>query len=128
MPPAAPAAPATPRPVMPPATRTPVASPASPPKPAGRPAGRAPINPFLSHDPNQKARRLARALVSDLVVYHPQKRQEGLRNGTLKELFDDEIKKSWEEYSDQVGPEVADATTYFNDALNEILSDGRRIF
>lgn len=115
---------------MPPATRgaQPTAARPSQPAPPAAPVSRAPVNPFLSQDPNQKARRLARALVSDLVVYHPDKRQEGLRNGTLKELFDDEIKKSWEEYSEQVGPEVADATSYFNDALNEILGDGRRIF
>jgi len=62
------------------------------------------------------------------VVYHPEKRREGLKNGTLKELFDDEIKKSWEEYTDQIGTDVAEATTYFNDALNEILGDGNKIF
>ncbi len=56
------------------------------------------VNPFLSKDPGQKARRLARALVSDIVVYHPEKRLEGLRHGTLKQIFDEEIKKSWEEY------------------------------
>ncbi len=117
------AAPFTGRPVVSPSA--PAAPPASP---APRPATGAPINPFLSQDPNQKARRLARALVSDLVVYHPDKRQEGLQNGTLKELFDDEIKKSWEEYTDQIGTDVADAANYFNDALNEILSDGHKIF
>ncbi|MEE8061404.1 MAG: hypothetical protein V3T16_06220 [Gemmatimonadales bacterium] len=87
-----------------------------------------PLNPFLSKDPKQKARRLARALVSDLVVYHPGKRQEGLKNGTLRELFDDEIKKSWEEYTDQIGTDIPEATAYFNDALNEILGDGSKIF
>ncbi|HEU4699800.1 MAG TPA: hypothetical protein VFS40_11505 [Gemmatimonadales bacterium] len=63
-----------------------------------------------------------------MVVYHPGKKQEGLRQGNLKEIFDEEIKKSWEEYTEQVGPEVADSTTYFRDALNEILADGRPIF
>ena len=75
-----------------------------------------------------KARRLARALISDMVVYHPGKRQEGLRDGNLKELFEEEIKKSWEEYTDQVGKDVAESTTHFKDALNEILADGRQIF
>jgi len=63
-----------------------------------------------------------------MVVYHPTKRQEGLRDGTLKELFGEEIKKSWEEYSDQVGREVAETTPYFREALNEILAGGRPIF
>ena len=70
--------------------------------------GSRPINPFLSQDPALKARRLARALISDMVVYHPAKRQDGLRDGNLKELFEDEIRKSWEEYAEQVGRDVAD--------------------
>ena len=95
----------------------------------GRPAGaRTPINPFLANDPNAKARRLSRALVSDLVTYFPQRRDEGLRDGTLKDLFQEEIKKSYEEYVDQVGKEFADSTTHFQDALNEILAAGRKIF
>jgi hypothetical protein len=99
------------------------------PAPAAAPgAPRKTVNPFLSQDPSQKARRLARALISDMVVYHPAKRREGLRDGNLKELFEDEIKKSWEEYSDQVGRDVADTTSHFKDALNEILADGRQIF
>jgi len=91
-------------------------------------AGRRPINPFLANDPNQKARRLARALVSDMVTYLPQKREEGLRDGTLKKLFREEIKKSYEEYVDQVGQELAETTPHFTDALNDILAGGKRLF
>ncbi|HEX2223180.1 MAG TPA: hypothetical protein VHN15_03120, partial [Thermoanaerobaculia bacterium] len=91
-------------------------------------AGGRPVNPFLSQDPALKARRLARALISDMVVYHPGKRQEGLRDGNLKELFEEEIKKSWEEYTEQVGREVAESTGYFREALNEILAGGRQVF
>lgn len=99
----------------------------APTRPAGPVAGR-PVNPFLSQDPAQKARRLARALVSDIVVYHPAKRQEGLRDGTLKELFEDEIRKSYEEYTEQVGRDLAESTGYFREALNEILAGGRQLF
>lgn len=91
-------------------------------------AGRKPINPFLRADPSQRARRLARALVSDLVAYHPQKREEGLRDGTLRQLFREEIKKSYEEYVEQVGREVAESAPHFQEALNEILAGGRRLF
>ncbi|MGQ0704192.1 MAG: zinc-ribbon domain-containing protein [Gemmatimonadales bacterium] len=100
-------------------------------QPAARSAVQAPrrrTNPFLSQDPAARARRLARALVSDLVVYNPAKRRDGLRDGSLKQLFEEEIRKSWEEYVEQVGREVAESTAYFTDALNEILADGRRIF
>ncbi len=121
--PAAPAQ-ATGAPPLPPPAPAPVSRPAAaPPSPGGRPA-----NPFLSQDPSLKARRLARALVSDIVVYHPAKRQEGIRDGTLKELFEEEIKKSWEEYTEQVGREVAESTGFFREALNEILAGGRQLF
>ncbi|MFN0180137.1 MAG: hypothetical protein ACKVZ0_15155 [Gemmatimonadales bacterium] len=63
-----------------------------------------------------------------MVVYHPAKRREGLRNGSLKQLFDDEIRKSWEEYVDQVGQDIAGSTPFFNEALNEILADGQAVF
>ena len=101
------------------------------PRPAPAAAGATPtrtINPFLSNDPNLKAKRLARALVSDIVAYFPQKREEGLRNGTLKQLFREEIKKSYEEYVDQMGKEFAETTTHFQDALNEVLAGGKKLF
>ena len=79
-------------------------------------------------DPQVKARRLARALISDLISYHPAKRAQGLKDGTLRALFEEEIKKSHEEYVLQVGEEMAKTTTHFNDALNEILAGGQKIF
>lgn len=82
----------------------------------------------MANDPNAKAKRLARALISDLLVYFPQKREEGLRDGTLKELFREEIRKSYEEFLEQVGQAFAESTTHFVDALNDILADGQRLF
>lgn len=91
-------------------------------------AARTPINPFLANDPHAKAKRLARALVSDLVTYFPQKRQDGLRDGTLKQLFKDEIQKSYEEYVAQVGREFAETTPHFQEALNDLLAGGQKVF
>jgi hypothetical protein len=94
----------------------------------GSTTGQRAINPFLANDPNAKARRLARALISDLISYFPQKKEEGLRNGTLKELFREEIKKSYEEYLNQIDREFAENTTHFTDALNDILAGGQKVF
>ncbi len=107
----------------------PTPSAAAPPQqPATEPAARSPVNPFLSRDPRQKARRLARALVSDMIVYQPEKRQQALAAGNLKEAFADEISKSWEEFVGQVGKEMASSTPFFTDALNEILAGGKKLF
>jgi hypothetical protein len=105
---------------------------AAPERPAAgapaRPPVRPPINPFLANDPNVKAKRLARALVSDIIVYFPDKHREGLRSGTLRELFREEIKKSYEEYVDQMGRDFAESTTHFQDALNDVLAQGNKVF
>jgi hypothetical protein len=101
------------------------------PRPAGPAAPAAPgrvINPFLVQDPQVKARRLARALISDMISYHPAKRAQALKDGTLKAVFEEEIKKSYEEFVMQVGEDMAKSTTHFTDALNEILAGGQKIF
>jgi len=82
----------------------------------------------MVQDPKQKARRLARALISDMLVYHPEKRQQGIRNGTLPLLFKDEIEKSWLEYVEQVGKDMADTMPFWTEALNDILAGGNKVF
>jgi hypothetical protein len=82
----------------------------------------------MAQDPKQKARRLARALISDMIVYHPEKRQQGMRDGNLPELFKDEITKSWKEFVEQVGEEMAKTTPFWTEALNEILAGGQKAF
>ncbi len=89
---------------------------------------RRPINPFLARDPGLRAKRLARALVSDMVAYYPAKHSEGLEKGTLKDLFRDEIRKSYDEYVAQVGADFARTTTHFQESLNEVLGAGKKIF
>jgi len=118
--------PAVSAPAIPP--RPPAATPTAAPSVSTDAGARRPLNPFLSKDPNQRAKRLARALVSDIITYHPAKHAEGLRDGTLKQLFREEIKKSFEEYIAQVGQQLAESTTYFQEALNEVLGAGKKIF
>jgi hypothetical protein len=121
----------------------PVMRPSAPPPPAAAPTAPAPapaptadrktgplrpVNPFMVQDPKQKARRLARALISDMLVYHPEKRVQGSRDGTLPQLFKDEIEKSWLEYVEQVGQEMAQSTPFWNEALNDLLAGGQKVF
>lgn len=108
--------------------------PSEPPEPAGPAdepgAGQAePETPvFGPQDPHTRARRLARALVSDIKAYHPDKWAEATAAGTLRSAFRDEILKSWDEYVTQVGEEMAQKTPYFREALNQILADGEKVF
>lgn len=114
--------PPPPPPPVPPPSSAPPVQPA-----AARAAGGAKPR-FGVQDPETKARRLARALVSDMVTYHPERQGRGLRDGSLRHEFREEIRKSWEEYVEQVGKDMAHGTPFFRDALNEILARGQKIF
>lgn len=109
------------------ASTSPTASGGSP-RPAAAGATRGGVSRAAASDPDARARRIARALVSDIVVYHKERCERSLQMGTLRTEFKEEILKSWEEYVQQVGLEMARSTPYFRDALNEILAKGQKVF
>lgn len=83
---------------------------------------------FGKRDPMEKAQRLARVLVSDIILYNPDRHHTATETGRVKDEFEEEIQKSWSEYVEQVGDEIATTTPFFNNALNEILAKGEKIF
>ena len=83
---------------------------------------------FGRRSPEDKAKSLARSLVSDLIAYNPEKHKEALAAENLQEAFGEEIEKSLKEYQEQVEPEVMAQGSFFNDALNAILAEGQSIF
>jgi len=85
-------------------------------------------HPFVRVDPHVRAHRLARALVSDLITYHPGRREIATAAGTLRLAFREEIARSYAVYAAEVGRELAEGTTYFQEALNEMLAQGRALF
>ncbi len=77
---------------------------------------------------HRDAKRLARSLAKDILLYHKQEVEEGLRNGNIAQLLGEEIRKSWEFYKQKIDPEVQESSSYFKNALNEILGQGKKIF
>ncbi len=98
----------------------------APPTATPSPGPGAPV--FGPQDPQTRARRLARALVSDIKVYNQKRWADSRAAGTLRKDFRDEIMKSWDEYVEQVGEGMAKGTPFFRDALNDILGGGERVF
>jgi len=83
---------------------------------------------FGRRSPEDKAKSLARSLVSDLIAYNPEKHKEALSANNLVEVFGEEIEKSLKEYQEQVEPDVMAKGSFFNDALNAILAEGQSVF
>jgi len=113
--------------VVEPAPPPPPAPPAPPRQPEAAPP---PVSGFTfgKRDPSDKARRLARVLVSDMIMYNPERHERALAAGTLKQDFEEEIAKSWKEYVDQVGEQMATGNTFWADALNDVLAKGQKVF
>lgn len=128
-------------PPPPPPAPEPVADPFAQPAPFEEPAAAeapAPAAPaagvqgftFGKRDPTDKAKRLARVLVSDMIMYNAERHQTALASGTLVQDFEDEIDKSWKEFVEQVGEELANGAgrQFWTDALNDILAKGEKVF
>jgi hypothetical protein len=67
------------------------------------------------------ARRIARAVVSDIALYNVKKVEEGIRNDTLFDLLKVEIDEGRTYYLSRIDPEVARSTNFFNQALVDVL-------
>lgn len=67
------------------------------------------------------ARRIARAVVSDIALYNQKKVEEGIAGDNLFDLLKTEIEEGLSYYLSRVDPEIAKSTNYFNQALVDVL-------
>lgn len=140
--PGAPAAAApAPAPVPAPA---PAQHPAAPPTPISRDP-RAGTNPDIMFAPTERAapppvaaepmspeekkrhddaKRLARVLVADLILYHRSEVEVGRRNKDLYQRLREDLDRSRQTYLERVGPEMAAKTNYLYEELVKTLADG----
>jgi predicted Zn finger-like uncharacterized protein len=72
------------------------------------------------------AQRLARALVSDILVYHRARRDAALAEERVLVEFASELGEAWETYKSQLGG-GDDYARHFREAVNEILAGGEDV-
>jgi hypothetical protein len=60
----------------------------------------------------EAARRLARAISSDLALYNEDKIAEGIRNDNLFEVMEEEIQEGRDLYESRVAPQLMDRNLY----------------
>ena len=66
------------------------------------------------------ARRIARAVVSDIALYNAARVEEGISKDNLFELLREEIDEGRNYYNSRIDPELARAN-HFNEALIDVL-------
>ncbi len=67
------------------------------------------------------AKRIARAVVSDIALYNQKKVEEGIAADNLFEVLQEEIEEGRNYYNSRIDPEIARTTNYFNQALVDVL-------
>ncbi len=73
----------------------------------------------LIENPDQ-ARRLARAIISDVALYNREKVEEGIRNDTIFQLLTDELEEGRQHFISRVDPEIA-SSNIFDIAVVDVL-------
>ena len=101
---------------------------AAPAGPSSEPRDNTAQRPFAVTDAADRAARLARVLVSDMIRYHRDRYDRALERGTLREDFAEEVRRSWSEYVRRVGEDLAHESRYFQDELNATLARGEQLF
>lgn len=117
------------------ATRTAVAASTAPAVASGTarpvpvmPAAPVPPTPAASADPardeeRERARRLARIAVSEMLLYHPDRFAQACRDGTLERTLDAEIQEARALLRQRIGPEVRAEADFVLDELQRVAAE-----
>ncbi|MBU5635562.1 zinc-ribbon domain-containing protein [Geomonas sp. Red69] len=108
----------------PPAIEEAATAPGAPAAPA-EPAEPAAAAPAQLPEEQVKARRLARIIVSDIVLYNQAKVEQGVREGSFYELLADDIREGEYLYQQRVSQQVRDTTSFLKDAFDELIAKKR---
>lgn len=68
-----------------------------------------------------EARRLARLILSDIVIYHPAKVEQGIRDNNFFQLLHDEIEEGRQYYESRVPMRVRRDTEIFSETLQQFV-------
>lgn len=76
-------------------------------------------------DPHERAQRLARLIVGEIVLYHKEKIVEAIKNDRLFEDLERELDEARAYYERNVDPAVRVQAGYFDQAVVDILVKGQ---
>ena len=65
--------------------------------------------------------RLARAIVSDIALYNPDKVKEGIKNDSVFEVLTEELEEGREHFYGRVSPELPDRAHLYDRAIVDVM-------
>ncbi len=134
-PPAAPAPPPLP-PIAPAPPKAAAPPPPPPPPPLAEPKAAAPAPPPAAKPPEapapagspeeEKAKRLARIIVSDIALYNADSIKEGIQKGNFYELLKRDIEEGYKLFKERVPAPIRESHDYLKDALEQLVANKKK--
>jgi len=78
----------------------------------------------VEEDPHEHAKKIARLLVSDILLYNEAAIEEGKRHNNIYARLRDDIDRARHTYNERVPESVRSSTNYFHEELVRSLADG----
>jgi len=70
---------------------------------------------------NEQARRLARTILSDILLYNQAKVKEGIERDSLFDVLSEELAEGRKYYESMVDTALRQSTNFFNEAVIDVL-------
>jgi hypothetical protein len=70
---------------------------------------------------NDEAKRLARTILSDILLYNQAKVKEGIEKDTLFDVLSEELAEGRKYYESMVDASLRQSTNFFNEAVIDVL-------
>jgi len=70
---------------------------------------------------NDEAKRLARTILSDILLYNQAKVKEGIEKDTLFDVLSEELAEGRKYYESMVDAALRQSTNFFNEAVIDVL-------
>lgn len=74
----------------------------------------------------RRAERLARTILSDIILYNPEEVEKGIVEGTFNDLLSEELEDARKYYAEQVHPDVLRETDILEDLLKKFMVEQRQ--
>ena len=75
----------------------------------------------------ERARRLARTIVSDIYLYNTAKAEESIKTDTFSQVFAAEIKEGKKLYENRISPEIRSQGDFFRDVLKDFVEKEKKV-
>jgi len=76
----------------------------------------------------ERAKRLARTIVSDIYLYNTAKAEESIRNNTFSSVFASEMREGLKLYENRISQEVRDKGDFFREVLALFIENKKKTF